>query len=778
MSRFTSGILLACTFSASLILSACSKSNATQVINNIVPAEVDLCLSPSTVCAAGLNVSLEVGQIQVVTASAKNHTGQAVTEVFSFQSSNPTVLTIASNGSMCAGTWNSLTSPSVCTPGPTGIALVTAIAQGVSSPPVTIYVHQHVTSVTISKVPNQPATLSPTCFSKGAPAGPEGVLYQAFAFNGSTDITSSVGPFSWQSVLNAGQTTSAVALTSPPVGTPLNQEIATANAPGTTPFFATIDTFHSQPALFQTCPVQTISIAALGNPATSFVVNTGTSTTLNATVTDSLGLNLVGVPLTWTSTNPISVSIAGATSTIYGSVGTASAQGLGASAVTASCTPPSCNGGITPSLPIYPRAAMSFSVRSTAPPTSPTVYVTSTGCGATIASCTTDIVPITRTSSTALFTVGTPVSIPSPPNSMMFDSRGAIGYLGVNSSAFGTRGVMFFNGTGATAVNSVAGRVLAVSPDSTLSIVSDTTDVPNQVFVCTNCSATGSPDTAAFLINGATAAAFSPDSLKAYIVAGSNLYVYSKTDSLQTIPLAAPATDAAFIGNGSLGYLAGGDPAGATFLPTCDDPSLPGSLGSVSLPSQLIRALPDGQSALVLDPPNLQTVTSTMTGTAATNVPGCPSPRGFLTITNMVGPLGSLGLSQFTPTQFFLSPDGTAAYILAEVLPSQRSVTNITSASQTVSNGVSNTTYSYTLTSGPALQVGASIMITGMLNLTDNGVFPITALTAASGSAPATFTVVNASGVNASGENGTGTVTPKFSFIIVYNLITQTQSFI
>jgi hypothetical protein len=555
----------------------------------------------------------------------------------------------------------------------------------------------------------------------------------------------------------------------------LNQEVATANAPGITPFFAIVGGFNSQPLQFETCPVQSISVSALGNPATSFVVNTGTSTTLNATVTDSLGLNLVGVPLTWTSTNPVTLSASGATSTIYGSVGTASALTTGASAVTASCTPPGCNGGITPSLPIYPRNSISFTVKTaTAVTSSPTAYVTSTGCSTTIAPCTPTIIPITRTSATAPFAAGTPVGIPSAANSILFDARGLVAYLGVDSAAFGTHGLMTFNGSSTASVPGIAGKVLAVSPDGTLSIISDTTDTPNQVFICTNCSAGNSHTSAAFLITGATAAAFSPDSLKAYIVAGNKLYVYSKTDPLQTIPLAAPATDVAFIGDGALGYLAGGDPAGAAFLPTCDDPALPGSLGSVNLASQLIRALPDGQSALALDPANLQTVTATITGSPAVGVPGCPAPRGFLAITNTFGPIGSLGLGNFTPTQFFLSPDGSTAYILAEVLPSQRSITNITAASQ----ASPNTTYSYTLTSGPALQVGASIAITGIQNLTDNGVFPITALTPASGAVPATFTVVNASGITAVGENGTGTVTPRFSFITAFNLTTQVPSFI
>jgi len=335
MSRFTSGTSLVCIVLALAFLSACSSGAPTTVITEPVPATVDLCLFPSQTCSGGLNVSLEVGHTQIFTATAKNNQGTAETATFSFQSSNPAVLTIASNGTACAGTWNSLTAPQVCAPGPTGMAQVTVTAHGVSSPPVTIYVHQHITRVTISKVPNQPATLSTACFSKGAPSGPESAIYEASAFNGTADITSSVGPFAWQAVLLGGQTTSAVTLTTPPTGAPLNQEIATANTPGISLFFSSVSGTNSLPMQFETCPVQSISISALGNPATSFVVNTGTSTTLNATVTDSLGMNLVGVPLTWNSTNPISVSASGATSTVYGSVGTASAAAIGGAAVIA-----------------------------------------------------------------------------------------------------------------------------------------------------------------------------------------------------------------------------------------------------------------------------------------------------------------------------------------------------------------------------------------------------------------------------------------------------------
>lgn len=63
------------------------------------------------------------------------------------------------------------------------------------------------------------------------------------------------------------------------------------------------------------------------------------------------------------------------------------------------------------------------------------------------------------------------------------------------------------------------------------------------------------------------------------------------------------------------------------------------------------------------------------------------------------------------------------------------------------------TTYTYTLSSGPALRVGMSLTITGMADAGNNGTFTITALGAG------TFSVVNAGGVNRGGQAGTGATT-------------------
>jgi hypothetical protein len=223
----------------------------------------------------------------------------------------------------------------------------------------------------------------------------------------------------------------------------------------------------------------------------------------------------------------------------------------------------------------------------------------------------------------------------------------------------------------------------------------------------------------------ATAAAFSPDGLKAYIVSGTScpggstpgcLLVYSQVDSPQFISLTAPANAAAFIGNGIFGYTAG--TTQTSFLPTCG-PSTAGSLGSVSLTGQMLRTLPDGMSLLALAPPDVQTVTASITGplTPPVNTPGCPSPRGFLNVTNTVGPSFNLGVGSFTPTQFFLSANGDVAYILG------RAPVGSTTAPLPFVIGFNVTAGTTSLISlaGNALPLNASLSGTDLLVGADDG---------------------------------------------------------
>jgi hypothetical protein len=142
------------------------------------------------------------------------------------------------------------------------------------------------------------------------------------------------------------------------------------------------------------------------------------------------------------------------------------------------------------------------------------------------------------------------------------------------------------------------------------------------------------------------------------------MLVYSQVDSVQYVPLSAPATDAAFIGNGTAGFVA--ESGQTELLPTCG-PNAATSLSNVPLAAEFLRPLSDGMSLLALSPPNFQTVSTTIAGSPTPgNQVGCPTPRGFLNITTNVGPAVNIGTGSFVVKQFFLSPDTSKAYILAQ----------------------------------------------------------------------------------------------------------------
>ncbi|HEX5434733.1 MAG TPA: WD40 repeat domain-containing protein [Candidatus Angelobacter sp.] len=227
------------------------------------------------------------------------------------------------------------------------------------------------------------------------------------------------------------------------------------------------------------------------------------------------------------------------------------------------------------------------------------------------------------------------------------------------------------NGTiTATQFTTAAGKILAFSPNGSKIILSDTQDTPQQVFVFD----TGAHTALTLPIVGATAAAFSPDGLKAYIVAGSTLYVYSQQDALQTVPLAAPATDVAFNSNGMLGYLAGGDPAGVLFGSVCDGSP---TLAPVASPNaSLIRELPNGSLLTLSSSNQFGIITPAFSGTpSSTDFLGCLFSRtqnwptgvlahGFINVTNTSASTVNLGAG-FSSIQLLVSSDGSRAYLLA-----------------------------------------------------------------------------------------------------------------
>jgi hypothetical protein len=321
-----------------------------------------------------------------------------------------------------------------------------------------------------------------------------------------------------------------------------------------------------------------------------------------------------------------------------------------------SCTPPTCNIGFTPTLPIYANAAIAIQVTPTTTTggQTTTAFATTSGCGANFG-CRTFLYSIAVPTNA----LGQGVQLPSTPNSFVFSRDGTKAYLGSDN------GLMFMDPTKTpptvSSFNNAAGKVLAVSPDGNLVVLSDTSITPNQVYIFNDASTTTPP--VDLLISGATAAAFSPDGLKAYILAGSTLYVYSPQSALKTVSLASSAVDVAFLPVGAFAYLAGGEPSAVTVRTTCtDDLAVDGNNTPQILPTKgtpvAIRALLNGTTLLALDPPGLDVVT------ANTTPVGCPP-----TVSDPVPlPFVDLGQGNFSPLEFLTSSDGTRAYVIASDL--------------------------------------------------------------------------------------------------------------
>jgi hypothetical protein len=608
-------------------LAGCSGSNPVNLTNFPVPANIALSPAPTS--------SMEIGTNQAFSATPLDVSGNAITEPITYQSSNTAVVTIAANGLACAGSWDSLSSPQICTPGSVGVARITATTQGVTSPASTVYVHQKVDKVTVSAFipPNSPPP--GICQSIGQNANPN-AYYEARAYSRGHDITPTVGQFTFQALNAAVATISNTAgvLANMVNGVSLNQIQVTAKVPGITPIFARSGNNTSTSANFETCRVESIGL--------EITTQTPTSATITPTVIDILGYELKNAPLTWSSSQSASVSVS--------DTGLATtAAGRGSATITASCTPPTCNVGFLPTQPIYPENAVLI-VPASGQSGSGTVYVSSTGCGTTD-DCFSVTIPIT----TPANTLGTVATLPATPNSLVFNRQGNKAFFGTDSGLLGSRGLGVLE-TGAGTVSqftAAPGKVLAVSPDGNTVIISDTVDTPNQVFIFNPSTNATTP----LRITGATAADFSPDNLKAYIVAGSTLYVFSKLDALKTLSMGAPANDVSFLSEGAFAYVAGGSANAVSVWWTCNPGKAAPDIATPGTPT-FIRTLPDASGLIAVDPPTVDIIHATA------------SPKGCIPdVTNTVTSF-DLGHSNFVAKQLIVSQDGTKAYILTPSLTS------------------------------------------------------------------------------------------------------------
>jgi hypothetical protein len=692
---------------------------------------------PATITISpAATTSLQLGSIILFTASARNASNQVVNLSVAFVSSDTSILNLSPSGIACAGHWDSTFS--ICTPGGVGLVQVTALVNGTSSAPTLVFVHAPIDNIVVTGILPANQTVQEPCLSQS-----QTMLLQAQAFSQGQDISATVGPFTFTAnntpVVTFTPKVNQIVINGTTYDIAINQATATAAAPGWTKIFAlaggVTSSLFTQPQIqktingtvqnspvfdfFETCPIQSIQLelTAAGSTLTSFAGAKGLAETAIATVTDVQGHSslrnntddvvLNKTPLTWTSSQAAVVN-PGNGCTQSCNISTPSP---GAAAVTASCTPPTCNIGFpqvptslstpqqlaacaaffqltscqqfipvpvyaSPTTPLLPNSTGAIPGVLTGTPLAATVLATSTGCDTTSPNvCTTSIYSVSTTNPVP----STPTASPSSPNSLIFDHAGDKAFLGSNfgpmsltPSSIGTANSAF------TALGPFTGSALAVSTNGTMAVFSSA----NQVFVTNTTPQTVTP----LNISNAAAAAFSPDGLKAFIFGFDNstnpptpsLYIYSPLQALQVVNLPPQTTvnSIAFSTDGAFAYVVepslGGAGAAVTVYNTCNNQVAQDTLAvnqiiPLSAPPIAFRALPDGVNFLALHSDGsfdhfAATLAPVTPATLSQPATGSPCP---LHVSHQVLPTFSINQGSIQPVNFFVSPDATLLYIIA-----------------------------------------------------------------------------------------------------------------
>ena len=609
-------------FSTAALLAGCGGGSSSSKTNSIVAQVI---LGPST-------VSLVAGEVTPLLFSALNANGTGVSPVptFTFNSSNPSVVTVGmvqGQAVACGGVWDSQFV--VCNGNDSsghpivGSATITATAGGVSSAPIQASVHPVVTSIQVTQTTGN---VFPACNSNKQTA-----QFKAKAFSNGVDITNLVGGFGWtQSGGNA--------LSIDP-----SNGLATALNPGLGGVIATLGAVTSPAAQFKSCLPVKIVLHLNGDPAgmpTEAVTMNVTDTKIvqadmidenNFTVASASGVSIV--------TNNVEVaSVTGTTLT---------AQSAGGAGLLAVCTPPNCGGGL--STPLYSNL---FSVTVNGGSGATTVYAT-TSFSPPTASPTPTILPIDTSKTPPA--AGTAINMPCPstgcavPNSMVFAANGSKAYLGTNQGL-----ASLDTGTNVVSlIDPFVGKVLAVSPDGNTVIESNAAMVPDPItgvlaplepradhqrVVIFNA---GNSSVQPFVLPGAVAASFTGDGFKAFVAADCshnttpvctngnvNAYVFSPALSLQFFNLGntigassntvANNIDVATLASGPFAFfanVASPNPTGLMQVSTCNNaPTSPPSAIATHTPTiQFVQSFKNADVFVAMDSTGLDIETATVT---------------------------------------------------------------------------------------------------------------------------------------------------------------------
>ncbi len=432
-----------------------------------------------------------------------------------------------------------------------------------------------------------------------------------------------------------------------------------AQNPGSTSLFASVAGVNSVGTPFTVCPVTSILIHDANSSTTEFALNGGQTQNLVADVLDSKGQS-IKPNLTWATSQPgaVSISAENASSSIVGS-------GPGTTTVTATCSNPNCNVGVPP-------AYSSDTVRASVPGTSPDViYVASTK--------SLMMVPIPVVSNT----VGTAVTLPNLPNSMVASSDGTALYLGADSG-----GAMVYSVAGGTVTRlGFNGKVLAIAPDGSYVVFFDKST--NGIYFY-------SPSVNQVLstVYGiGAAAAMTPDSEWSLSLVNQQVIRQGYSIPPLATNLGYDSNGIDLLAQGSLAFITSSSAHSVDVRSTCDQSELQ-TLAATN--PTLVKGVPKGTGAVVADSPNIDIITTTQpTGT-------CP-----VVASNTLSSY-DLQAGDFTPTQLLVSNDSSKAWIVSN-LPAVLSfdLSTLAPASIKLSGGAQPLSAGITLDS-QTLYVGAS----------------------------------------------------------------------
>ncbi|CAN5713238.1 hypothetical protein BH10ACI4_BH10ACI4_38050 [soil metagenome] len=541
MRRFVTLVaLLLFTVPFGISISGCSKKTTVTYCNGGDSGPVVGQLYAITLQPKLYGISLNQSQIgQVSTPAATDCKGTSVSvNAFTYGTTDLTLADVQpTTGRLCAGSWNRNTGGGIadfttCTStNRSGTAYITASANGGTSNPIAVYVHPIVTSVVLGSPStdciNDPATnCAVDATTKVCTL--QAVTTNAPAYTGTSCLSQGgTGQLAARVYAGAGASQQNIScLAGHLTYTPQNSAIvtidengvATAQAPGSTIINSSLANAGSSAGFFATCPPASITLSAPNTTGTNITVNQNFTQPITATVKDTLGKVLTGLTLSYVSTTPttLPLSTTASVTPIYPGAGT----------ITAVCQPPTCNPSPFNQIGLFGngKQVVSNPVTITTPGTNSTVlYIASTQSRY--------IVPVDFTSTT----IGAPIQLPYIPNSMVISNDGASIYMGSATE------LMVFNAqTNALTRedSSVAGKVLAVSPDNTTLVMSD----PNRQLVYLY-TATGTVQSTYGGV--ATRAQFSPDSSIVYITAGNQLLVHSEVTGWTAITPSTPVSDVA-----------------------------------------------------------------------------------------------------------------------------------------------------------------------------------------------------------------------------------------